>query len=106
MSNERIDHAAEARKTLDWLSRAGEGAAHDHGPLNVAAAQVHAVLALVEQMRIANLVALATADFADSVVIPPYYALVERVPNPDKPGVVTRRLRPDIAAALGIEVQA
>jgi len=48
---ERIDHAKEARKTLYWLKNAGENAVREHGPLEVAAAQVHATLALVEQQR-------------------------------------------------------
>lgn len=51
MSSERIDHAAEARLALEWLSRAGENAIREHWPLVLAAAQVNAILALVEQQR-------------------------------------------------------
>ena len=50
--SERIDHAAKARY---WLPQKGDGITPNH----VAVAQVHATLALVEQQRIANLIALA-----------------------------------------------
>ena len=48
---ERIDHAAEA---LRYLPATGDGM----NTGRIAVAQVHATLALVEQQRIANLVAL------------------------------------------------
>lgn len=53
--SERIDHAAKARY---WLPQNGDGILPDH----VAVAQVHATLALVEQQRIANLIALGNAE--------------------------------------------
>lgn len=77
--SERIDHFAEARELLaanitadDWAT----GIAVMH--MKVAAANVHATLALVEQQRIANLIALfqrdpeeltggAASDFASEV---------------------------------------
>jgi len=92
MSNERIDHAAEARKSLAWLDRVPESVMREDGPLVVAAAQVHATLALVEQMRIANLLqsgAIGGGPMSD------HY-----------PGAVQSYLRkewPDIAAALGVD---
>ena len=52
---ERIDHAAKARY---WLPAKGDGITPNH----VAVAQVHATLALVEQQRIANLIALGNAE--------------------------------------------
>lgn len=61
--SDRIDHAAEARKHIaiadrnassDWPQLTGE-----HKADILAAAQVHATLALVEQQRIANRIALA-----------------------------------------------
>ena len=50
-----IDHAAEAKRLLP---KRGEGMMPNH----IAAAQVHATLALVEQQRIANLIALARIE--------------------------------------------
>lgn len=61
---ERIDHVAVATERLDlaqtevsanWPSRTGEEKAD-----LIAAAQVHATLALVEQQRIANIIAFTT----------------------------------------------
>ena len=49
MTNERIDHAAEARDMLDGKNYYG----------SASEALAHATLALVEQQRIANLIALA-----------------------------------------------
>ena len=61
---ERIDHAANARRNIDGLHdyQAEEGMT-DESMLTVAIeAQVHATLALVEQQRIANLIALASVS--------------------------------------------
>jgi hypothetical protein len=57
-AQENTDHAAEAARVLrdvlaDSNSSYGDGMAY---------AQVHATLALVEQQRIANLIALASGD--------------------------------------------
>lgn len=52
---ERIDHAAEARKALGHIT--GVDPATNQITLALEA-QVHATLALVEQQRIANLIAL------------------------------------------------
>lgn len=92
MSNERIDHAAEARKSLEWLDRVPESVMREDGPLVVAAAQVHAILALVEQQRVANL--LRSGAIGGGPM------------SNDVPGEVQSYLRrewPDIAAALGVE---
>lgn len=51
---ERTDHAAESRKLLD-----GYPAVVGNRPFDVA--QVHATLALVEQQRIANLIAVVVS---------------------------------------------
>jgi len=59
MSDARIDHAAEARKHLGWVGEFDEGDSQDWPLVNATVAQVHATLALVEQQRIANLIALA-----------------------------------------------
>lgn len=55
--SERIDHVKEAQKALSG-SGDGRNVATDAS----ANAQAHAILALVEQQRIANLIALATSD--------------------------------------------
>lgn len=101
MSNERIDHAKEAGDALYWLENAGDNIVRERGPMEVAMAQVHATLALVEQMRIANLIALAesgrtTVNGARQALSAIYDGTVEG-------GTARMSLRPDIAAALGIE---
>lgn len=56
-----IDHAAEARKHIDWAHEIqGEEGQTDRTVTDDALiAQVHATLALAEQARIANLIELA-----------------------------------------------
>ena len=102
--SEHIDHAAEAVRLIE-LSSVQHFA--DESRTVSAAAQVHATLALVEQQRIANLIALANAhhmgeNYDDTVEASreAAYALihyVQRDPDDEFP-----RIHPDIAAALGI----
>lgn len=89
---ERIDHAAEAR---DWTDRGVKASTSDAESRCVAMAQVHATLALVEQQRIANRVALAGLG----VDGPLRHLAVQ--PHGD----FFVDVHPDIAAALGIEVE-
>lgn len=59
---ERIDHAAEARQHIDWAHEQQEHEG-DMGNVprdNALIAQSHATLALVEQQRIANRIALCS----------------------------------------------
>lgn len=66
---DRIDHAAKARRNIDGLHdyQAEEGMT-DESMLTVAIeAQTHATLALVEQQRIANLIAYFAAMDAISM---------------------------------------
>ena len=65
-----------------------------------ATAQVHAALALVEQQRIANLIALAGAS--DSIRARQQAEEVLYQPTPIQAGI-DLPLTPDIAAALGIK---
>ncbi|MBG9886142.1 hypothetical protein ABE10_06150 [Bacillus toyonensis] len=58
MSSDRIDHAAEARKCLHEAGEASGVDDYTYADIQVKAAQVNAMLALVEQQRIANLLAL------------------------------------------------
>ncbi len=63
---ESIDHAAEARRMISFAkSEAG-------ATIGATIAQAHATLALVEQQRIANLIALATftASNPDAQILP------------------------------------
>jgi hypothetical protein len=55
-----INHADEAKFLLECAT--GAAGRTDDIAVNAAAAQVHATLALVEQQRIANLIALAKLD--------------------------------------------
>lgn len=60
--NERIDHAAEARMHIEWAhdQQARMGEFDESVQHNATLAVAEATLALVEQQRIANLIALAT----------------------------------------------
>lgn len=93
MSDERIDHAAEARKLIAWGEEwMGEEGSTDATNLATALHTVtHATLALVEQQRIANLIALSVKQpirGGGQVWISSY----------GHDGV----LRPDISEALGL----
>lgn len=61
---DRIDHAVEARTALAAAQMNPADADVITDPW-LLAAQVHATLALVEQQRIANLIALSEATFPD-----------------------------------------
>jgi len=56
---ERTDHAAKAKRILEAGLEAGR---QYHPAVEYAHAQVHATLALVEQQRIANLIAVAQME--------------------------------------------
>ena len=88
--SERIDHAAEAREWIDAATR------HPGAISTAILAQAEATLALVEQQRIANLIALVAAD-PDGLGRSAYSALA--VMSSDRQRTI---LDPDIAAALGI----
>lgn len=91
---DRIDHAAEAVALLNLAVTAQ----HQGDPRHlIAAAQAYAALALVEQQRIANLIALTKETFAahearEALGTFATAKLGEQI-----------GLRPDIAAALGIK---
>ena len=96
---DRIDHAAEARQHIDWaheeqsVEGSWEYSVRDYALI----AQAEATLALVEQQRIANLVALTKNTFAahearEALSTFATAKFGEQI-----------GLRPDIAAALGIE---
>lgn len=96
--SERIDHAAKSEgiveRAVSWF---GEKMITESNLVaKMAIAQVHATLALAEQQRIANLVALAAMD-PDGLGRSAYSALA--VMSPDRQRTI---LDPDIAAALGI----
>lgn len=115
-----IDHAAEARRLLgvaglrpsaNWEAETGERKADV-----LADAQTHATLALAEQQRIASVIALASLaareDIQEELSEAAYGALNALITNlhianwhPEGPDEVVV-LRPDIAAALGIETGA
>lgn len=97
--SERIDHAAEAERLL---TRSGEG----HGDAGWGGLEDSirgyglATLALVEQQRIANLIAMSesgrtTVKGARAALSALYVGAVED-------GTAHMQLRPDIAVALGI----
>jgi hypothetical protein len=95
---ERIDHATQARTLLDrWTQPQYEFFTDGPNPRierdQLAQAQVHATLALVEQQRVANLIALDRT-------LEQY-----TVPADDETGMdsySSTRLRTDIREALGL----
>lgn len=98
---DRIDHAAEAR---DWLDRMPTDDAA-WASACAQASQAEATLALVEQQRIANLVALSNVKLTmpgggEATFI---YAFDVDWVEIDDVSTPSFTLRPDIAAALGIE---
>lgn len=93
---DRIDHAAEAVALLNLAVTAQ----HQGDPRHlIAAAQAYAALALVEQQRIANLIALASSTDSIAARAQAEITLFERV----RGSYLALLLRPDIAAALGIK---
>ena len=89
--SDRIDHAAMAR---EYIAAAFGEVTADPASVVALLAQAEATLALVEQQRIANLIALA----------PDNLALLGRLARAELQSK-TGDIRPHIAAALGIEVQ-
>jgi hypothetical protein len=55
----RIDHVAESERDIEYADATLSDGASDVALAIAAVAQVHATLALVEQQRIANLIALS-----------------------------------------------
>ena len=92
---DRIDHAAEAQRLLHQWSREA-----------MPVAQVHATLAIVEQLRIGNLIALGygggEAD-CDQARADARAALVNWHAHEDPDMGGWPEIRPDIAAALGVD---
>ena len=101
---DRIDHAVKAREALEMLAGIwGEDLAVDEV---LAGAQVNATLAIVEQLRISNLIALANGDSeagTDQARSDARAALVEWHAHEDPEMGGWPEIRPDIAAALGID---
>ena len=96
----RIDHAGKARQILAEIP---DGATEAGTMAWCAEAQVHAQLAMVEQARIANLIALSTPQelIGGGEASVPSWA-VEPKPGWKNIGQQEIKLRPDIAAALGL----
>ena len=99
---DRIDHAAEARKHIDWAheEQSVEGSWEYSVRDFALIAQAEATLALVEQARIANLVGLLKDTFASHQAL----EALSDVATAQSGQLIS--LRPDIAAALGIETGA
>ena len=93
----RLDYVAEA---LEALRGAGDGRNFATDAPQIAS--VHAILALVEQQRIANLIALANMELA--TVSTEALKCLARVDNDGLLASEIHGLQPDIAAALGLGV--
>ena len=101
--SKRIDHAAKASQCIawahEWQLEEGSTAATENAYALIA--QAEATLALGEQQRIANLIALAesgrtTVNGARAALSGLYDGAVED-------GSANMHIRADVAAALGIE---
>lgn len=103
---DRIDHAAKAREALAAAHEVpAEGQVADPWLL---AAQTHATIALVEQQRIANLIALAryAGEYDESPDLLRMAAVNSLVTwKPHGPDDEHPEIRPDVASALGIKVR-
>ena len=98
---DQIDHPAEAREALEMPTSVWGSPSE-----MLAGAQVHATLAIVEQLRIGNLIALGyggdEAD-CDQARADARAALVNWHAHEDPEMGGWPEIRPDIAAALGID---
>lgn len=100
---ERINHAVEARKLLGRSIQMSEP---DNAEIGAdIAALTHATLALVEQQKIANLIALG--DFTrvapvSQVVSDAREVLTVYCPHDDEERGGWRELRPEVAEVLGL----
>lgn len=106
--SEWIDHAAEAMKIGEATFNYAETDENAGAVVNIVGALTHATLALVEQQRIANLIALANAHHAsksyDDFEVARHaavYALIDYMWH--GPDDVHPIVHPNISAALGIE---
>ena len=91
---DRIDHAAEARKHIDWAheQQSVEGCWEDSVRDYALIAQAEATLALAEQQKIANVIALAGLTMDG----PLRHLAVQPM------GEISVQPTDDIAAALGV----
>ena len=100
--SDRINHAANSRRAIDtvrdWQEREGETDATMLAEVGIA--QAEATLALVEQHRIASMIALLKDTFASHEAL----EALSDVATAQSGQLIS--LRPDIAAALGIETGA
>lgn len=97
MTSDRIDHVAAAR---EWLAAAERPDMNlDETTAFAHVGQVHATLALVEQQRIANVIALGSLTAWESELPghPIEHLAFAAIGDPD-----TGELRPEIREALGI----
>lgn len=99
MNERREDHKMRATDLMDHVdNHAVYGEPIAVALVTLAAAQTHATLALVEQQRIANLIALARVNAGFAQIA---YEALTGPPSYGEP----IDLAPDIAAALGIEAE-
>ena len=101
----RIDHAGGAMTHIEYAhERRGEAGDMEETRLEAAfIAQAEAMLALVEQQRIANLIALAEFAHEQYGTYAPTGANLPALFLPPETDQGNMRLHPDIAAALGIK---
>ncbi len=91
MSTGRLDHAAAARATLNALEEMSPTEPMSTAMGLIAVGQVHATLALVEQQRIANLIALGQYTIVPGEM-PIYRGVIFEGEN----------VKPEIREALGL----
>lgn len=110
-------HAAKAEAARQAARSSGLGSPAAMYFLGIA--QTHAILEVAEQLRIHNLITLASGQLPERILDDPGYTDIQDTATktlvdiethavdvglPDVPGeYVTAQLRPDVAAALGVE---
>jgi len=100
---ERIDHAERARHTMRQTLDCCETDENTGALVSMAAAQVHATLALVEQQRIANLIALNQCEDGNGWQAEGQHdGIYEHVETGQFSGDNGTRVRPEIKEALGL----
>ena len=96
MNADSIDHAAEAREELEQCVKVLGDEEFAHADLALKAAQVHATLALVEEQRLANLIAyvqLLEAQYAEAATHGTEFDWATRADSEHRHGIALARIR-------------
>lgn len=103
--SERIDHATEASRLMSTITTYDWAEESPYVDLSMAAAEVHTLLAIHEQLRIANVIALSqVTDGNGWQASEPLNALFAYRSQDPEDGFEGLHIRPDIADSLSINI--